>query len=122
MGMIVRFSRDYRPDGLESLLYKDQYPMGNPESDRRALEGTLLKKVHEQSSTSPERAPFWREGEWRCEFHKRPGDERLKVFSGANCVHEESVPSQAAADARARELRRVVMQSRRAGRDDCLLR
>lgn len=93
--------------------------MGSHRSD---LERTLLEKAHEQSAASPERSPFWREGPWRCEFHRKPGDERLKVFSGSRCVHEESVQNQAVAYRRAQELRRIAAQSRLAGLEDCRLR
>jgi hypothetical protein len=82
----------------------------NPEDDRTALVERLLQKAHEQSVTSPERSPFWREGTWRCEFHRRPGTDRLKVFSGDRCVHEELVQGKAGADVRAQELRRVVIR------------
>ncbi|MGH9309978.1 MAG: hypothetical protein ACRD1U_11430 [Vicinamibacterales bacterium] len=92
------------------------------EMDRKALIDRLLRQAHEQSRKSAERSPFWREGEWRCEFYKQPGDARLKVFSGEQCVHEERVQNHAAADRRSKELRRVVVQSRRAGQENCLLR
>ncbi len=98
--------------------------MGTPESDqeRRTLIDRLLRQAHEQSRRSAERSPFWREEEWRCEFHRQPGDERLKVFSGEQCVHEERVQDKTIADTRSQELRRVVLQSRRAGYDTGLLR
>lgn len=98
--------------------------MGNRDEDegRKALVDALLRQAHEQSRGSAERAPFWREGEWRCEFHKRPGDERLKVFSGERCVHEEPVQGSSGADSRAQELRRVVVQRRGAGADHFLLK
>lgn len=80
----------------------------NPDEERKALVERLLWKAHEQSLTSPERSPFWRDGPWRCEFHRSPGKDRLKVFSGDRCVHEELVQGKAGADVRARELRRVV--------------
>lgn len=86
--------------------------MGNrsADEDRKALVEGLLWKAHEQSVTSPERSPFWREGPWRCEFHRSPGRDRLKVFSGDRCVHEELVQGKAGADVRAQELRRVVVR------------
>ncbi|MGH9370968.1 MAG: hypothetical protein ACRD15_05500 [Vicinamibacterales bacterium] len=98
--------------------------MGESQSDqqRKTLIDRLLRQAHEHGSTSAERSPFWREGEWRCEFHKGPGDERLKVFSGERCVHEESVQGTEVAAKRSQELRRVVIQSQRAGREDCLLK
>jgi hypothetical protein len=97
--------------------------MGNSsDQERKALVDGLLRRLHEQSSASAEPSPFWREGQWRCEFHRRPGDERLKVFSGARCVHEEAVQGRAVADLRAQELRRVVVQSQSAGSERCLLR
>jgi hypothetical protein len=86
-----------------------------PEERRRALEDRLLRQAHERGSTEAERSPFWREGRYRCEFHKRPGDERLKVFSGERCVHEEAVQG-SGADRRAQELRRAV-QGKRPDRD-----
>ena len=89
--------------------------------DRGTLAGALLRQARERGTTRAEREPFWREGRWRCEFHASGGDERLKVFSGERCVHEEPVQGRAAADERSRELRRVLVQSLRAGRDDCLL-
>ena len=49
------------------------------------------------------------------------GPERLKVFSGDACVHEEPVQDQSA-DRRARELKRVFTESQRAGWDHTLLR
>jgi hypothetical protein len=73
----------------------------------------LLRLAHEQSLHGAERSPFWREGPWRCEFHHRPGDDRLKLFSGASCVHEERVQDRARADARAQELRREVRDRQR---------
>jgi hypothetical protein len=86
-----------------------QIEMGNSSDlERKTLIDALLKRLHEQSSTRAEPSPFWREGQWRCEFHRRDGDERLKVFSGDRCVHEESVQGRAVADRRAQELLRVV--------------
>jgi hypothetical protein len=82
------------------------------DEERRALVDTLLRLAHEQSSASAERSPFWREGPWRCEFHRQPGDQRLKIFKGDSCVHEETVHDKAAAAARAEELRCAVTQSR----------
>lgn len=81
--------------------------MGHPLADeeRERLIDGLMRRAHEQSRCSPERSPFWREGKLRCEFHRQPGDERLKIFSGERCIHEEAVQSRSAADARARELR-----------------
>lgn len=73
------------------------------------MEDNLLRKIHQESRNSPERSPFWREGQWRCEFYARDGDARLKVFSGERCVHEEPVQGRARADARAQELRREVL-------------
>lgn len=64
----------------------------------------LLRRLHEQSTDSPERSPFWREDGWRCEFHKQGGPPRLKVFKGEECVHEEVVQGRAAED-RCYELR-----------------
>jgi hypothetical protein len=98
--------------------------MGESDSDRerKALIDGLLRQAHEQSKRSAERSPFWREGEWRCEFHTQSGDGRLKVFSGEQCVHEERVQNGTAADTRARELKRVVLQSRGAGSERFLLR
>ena len=84
------------------------------DDERRTVVDGLLRLAHEQSQKSAERSPFWREGAWRCEFHRRPGDERLKLFSGPSCVHEEPVPDSARADARAQELRREV-RARQAG-------
>ena len=78
------------------------------ERERRELIATLIRLAHEQSSASPEPAPFWREGPWRCEYHSTTEQPRLKVFSGERCVHEEPVPGKAAADARSRELRRTI--------------
>jgi hypothetical protein len=46
----------------------------------------------------------------------------LKVFRGASCVHEEPVQNATTAEVRARELRRLTIQSAHAGQDDCLLR
>lgn len=77
--------------------------------DRTALIASLLRKVHEQSLDSPEPSPFWREGDWRCEFHRQAGQERLKVFRGDRCVHEEAVQGPARAHARCDELRQVLM-------------
>jgi hypothetical protein len=91
------------------------YP--NSDNERRTLVEGLLRQAHEQSRNSAERSPFWREGPWRCEFHRRPGDERLKLFSGASCVHEEPVQDPARADARAQELRREVRE-RQLGRNN----
>lgn len=89
--------------------------MGNfhREEDRQSLVDGLLRKLHEQSVTSPEPSPFWREGRWRCEFHRRPGDKCLKLFSGSRCVHEERVDSTANASRRAGELRREILENRR---------
>ena len=89
--------------------------------DKSALAQSLLRRAHEQSSQSPERSPFWREGPWRCEYYRSGGPERLKVFSGESCVHEEVVQDQSP-ERRARELKRVFLESQRAGRDDTLLR
>lgn len=89
--------------------------MGNHhrDEDRQSLVDRLLRKLHEQSVTSPEPTPFWREGRWRCEFHRRPGDHRLKLFSGSRCVHEERVDSTAVASLRSGELRREIVENRR---------
>jgi hypothetical protein len=93
--------------------------MGYPETDeaRRALVDHLLRQAHEQSINSAERSPFWREGPWRCEFYKSPGTERLKLFSGDRCVHEEIVQDTAGATLRAQELRRAVIQGAVGGID-----
>jgi hypothetical protein len=99
--------------------------MGDPDEDeqRARLVRSLLQRVHAQSGTGAERTPFWREGNWRCEFHNQPGgDPLLKVFRGASCVHEEPVQNATTAEVRARELRRLTIQSAHAGQDDCLLR
>jgi hypothetical protein len=102
-------------------LSVDGIAMTPPECDRerQALVQSLLQKIHEQSRTAPERSPFWREGRWRCEFHRANGEERLKVFSGDRCVHEERVHGKTAADIRASELRRTYL--RRTGDPDDLL-
>jgi len=84
--------------------------------ERKAMEDNLLRKVHQESRNSPERSPFWREGQWRCEFYARDGDTRLKVFSGERCVHEEPVQGRARADTRAQELRREVLEGPRHAR------
>jgi len=89
--------------------------------EQTTLAQALLQRAHEQSAESPERSPFWREGPWRCEYYRSGGPERLKVFSGDACVHEEPVQDQSA-DRRARELKRVFAESQRAGRDHTLLR
>jgi hypothetical protein len=73
------------------------------------LIASLLRKVHEQSLDSPEPSPFWREGPWRCEFHRQTGEDRLKVFRGDRCVHEEIVEGRARAHTRCHELREVLM-------------
>jgi hypothetical protein len=85
--------------------------MAPPECDRdrHALVQSLLQKIHEQSRTAPERSPFWREGRWRCEFHRTNGEEWLKLFSGDRCVHEERVHGENAAEIRASELRRTYL-------------
>jgi hypothetical protein len=77
-----------------------------PKEPRQALVTNLLKKAHEQSKQSPERAPFWREGRLRCEFYKVDGRPRLKVFAGEVCVHEELVQGKPTAEERSDELRR----------------
>ena len=86
--------------------------MGYPSTDqsRKELVDVLLRRAHEQSSNGAERQPFWREGSWRCEFYKSAGTDRLKLFSGARCVHEEIVKDAAGATERAQELRRAVRQ------------
>jgi hypothetical protein len=91
--------------------------MGNSDSDesRRALIDALLRRAHEQSQASAERSPFWREGQWRCEYYRTPGPDRLKLFSGDRCVLEEPVQGSASADQRAQELRRAVKQGGVAG-------
>ena len=84
--------------------------MGHPDTDesRKALIDLLLRQAHEQSLTSAERSPFWREGQWRCEFYRSQDTDRLKLFSGDRCVLEEPVQGPASADARAQELRRAI--------------
>jgi hypothetical protein len=86
--------------------------MGHSETDesRKALIDGLLRQAHQQSLTSAERSPFWREGQWRCEFYRSPDTDRLKLFSGDRCVHEEMVQGAASADIRAQELRRAITQ------------
>lgn len=78
--------------------------------DRTQLIASLLRKVHEQALDSPELSPFWREGPWRCEFHRGTGQDRLQVFRGDRCVHEEIVQGGARAQLRSHELRQVLMQ------------
>jgi hypothetical protein len=95
--------------------------MTPPDLETKTLAEALLLKAHEQSSQSPERSPFWREGPWRCEYHRSGPSPRLKVFSGDSCVHEEAVQN-TAADRRSLELKRVLLESQRAGREDTLLR
>jgi hypothetical protein len=90
--------------------------------DPKKLVQSLLQRVHEQSAEAPERSPFWREGQWRCEFYNSGQPARLKVFSGEACVHEESVQSRAVADDRARELKRVFLQSQRGQGEHSLLK
>jgi hypothetical protein len=80
------------------------------DDDRTRLVASLLRRAHEQSLESPEPAPFWREGLWRCEFHRTGGQDRLKVFQGDRCVHEEIVEGQSGARARCDELRHVLMR------------
>jgi hypothetical protein len=89
--------------------------MGDLKSDveRKALVDRLLSQAHEQSVRGAERAPFWREGVWRCEFHRSAEPERLKLFSGDRCVYEEAVQGAARADVRSKELRRAVVQGDR---------
>jgi hypothetical protein len=82
--------------------------ISDPDEDRRALIEALLRRAHEQSRASAERSPFWREGQWRCEYYRTPGPDRLKLFSGERCVLEEPVQGGASADRRAQELRRAV--------------
>jgi hypothetical protein len=90
--------------------------MGDPKSDedRKALVDRLLSQAHEQSVRGAERSPFWREGPWRCEFHRNSQTERLKLFSGERCVYEEPVQGVAGASVRSKELRRAVVQGDRA--------
>ena len=83
------------------------------------LARSLLRRAHNQSATTPERAPFWREGPWRCEFYRQPGHGRLKVYKGERCVHEEAVQSHTQATRRCDELRRLIAQ--RSGQRDALL-
>src|SRR4029453_14319778 len=82
--------------------------MGNSDLDesRKALIAALLRRAHEQSRASAERSPFWREGQWRCEYYTTPGPDRLKLFSGGRCVVEEPVSGSSRAGRRARGLRR----------------
>ena len=89
----------------------------NVRESPQSLVTNLLMKVHEQSRQSPERAPFWRDGQWRCEFHTNDGTPRLKVFSGATCVHEELIPSKSTAEQRSAELKREFVASRRRADD-----
>jgi hypothetical protein len=95
--------------------------MSPTDLDKKTLAESLLMKVHEQSEEGPERSPFWREGRWRCEYYRTGGSARLKVFSGESCVHEEVVQG-SSADRRSLELKKVFLESRRAGREDTLLR
>jgi hypothetical protein len=83
--------------------------------DKDEVLAALTRKVHEESLDSPEPSPFWREREWRCEFHRSGGQERLKVFRGQRCVHEEIVTGRARAEARCDELRQVLMHDDRRG-------
>jgi hypothetical protein len=89
--------------------------MGYPKSDedRKVLVDRLLWQAHEQSLRGAERSPFWREGPWRCEFHRSAEAERLKLFSGDRCVYEEPVQGVAGAAVRSRELRRAVVHGDR---------
>lgn len=95
-------------------------PDHKTDDDRTELVASLLRKAHEESLESPERSPFWREGAWRCELHCQDGQERLKVFRGDRCVHEEIVEGQARARARCYALRDVLMREEHdpAGRGD----
>ena len=83
---------------------------------------TLLRKMHEQSESSPEPSPFWRDGSWRCEYYKKGGSPRLKVFQGERCVYEEPIQGRSTPEDRSRELKRVYAQSVRGGEDDTLLK
>ena len=108
---------------IESVHPKDPLAMSaESEEARKNLVSNLLRKVHEQSASSPERAPFWRDGRWRCEFHKNDGSPRLKVFQGDVCVHEEFVQGRSTPEDRSNELKRVFSQSLRGGEDDTLLK
>jgi hypothetical protein len=104
----------FSKDGVEFRQFRNQQ-MAYPDSDeeRRTLVDGLMRQAHEQSRHSAERSPFWREGTWRCEFHRQAGDARLKLFSGARCVHEEPVQDRARADVRAQELRTAVRARQR---------
>jgi len=92
--------------------------MASKDDERRALIDSLLRRAHEQSLAAPERAPFWREGTWRCEYYRGAGDDKLKVFRGGRCVHEEVVPPGPQAHARSQELRQAVIRERRPGGED----
>ena len=92
------------------------------ENGRENLVNNLLRKVHEHSISGPERSPFWRDGRWRCEFHKNDGSPRLKVFQGEVCVHEETLQGRSTPEDRSNELKRVFAQSQRGGDDDTLLK
>jgi hypothetical protein len=85
-------------------------PEDTVDDDRTRLVASLLRQAHEQGLEGPEPAPFWREGPWRCEFHRYGGQERLKVFRGERCVHEEIVQGETRARARSDELREVLMR------------
>lgn len=79
--------------------------------DRENLVQNLIRQAHERGRTSAERSPFWREGSLRCELHKGQEADRLKVFDGERCVHEESVQGSDRADVRCRELRRTMLRA-----------
>ena len=76
------------------------------DAERQKLIADCLQRLHDhaRSADLPERSPFWREGEWRCELHRGTGVPRLKVFRGASCVHEE-VTDPSSADSRMHELK-----------------
>ena len=72
---------------------------------RQAQIDHLLEHLHQQSRKEPQRAPFWRQGYWRCELHVDGTAARLKVFNRELCVHEEPIEPGPTAEARIRELK-----------------
>ena len=91
-------------------------PMTEPHPSvltRQAEIDRLLKLTHLQSIAGPERAPFWRDGSWRCELHLSAGETLLKLFNGDSCVLQEPTSRGAIAHRRAVELRVFAYEASR---------